>query len=399
MLVQALDCETTISNTGNPHDQTNKLVAVGGYNETDSFVQKIEYGEEPYGDGLRWLRYSLDTSDLLVLFNGKFDLAWLYRYGIDLSSKRVWDCQLFEYLASNQEWTYPDLSTASERRGLSITKERDIEKYWEAGIDTTEIPWEIIEKRVSVDAELTYQLYKAQLQEFNTWPQARQNLFRLHCADLLVLHEIERNGVYYDEEASKEEARKTSARILDLDLQIKAYATSEASRYALRSPVEINLNSPQQVSVLLYGGILEQPHQVQVGFYKTGARAGQPKFKTEVVEVRLPRLIEPLDGTKLQLGEFWSSDQKVLGRLLNTKLLAKAKKLLTLILQYSKEQRSLSSYTQGLPNLIKKMNWPTNMLYGTINQCSVVTGRTSSSQPNLQNFDTNLKHLFRSRYG
>ena len=397
MIVLSLDTETTISNKGNPHDQTNKLCAIAGAGTADSFVLKVEHGEEPYGDGLRRLRDSLCSVDLLVLFNGKFDLNWLYKYGIDLSSKRVWDCQLFEYMASNQEWTYPDLKTAGTRRGLSISKETEIEEYWEAGIDTTDIPWEVIEKRVSSDAKLTYQLYKAQLEEFNTWPQARQNLFRLHCADLMVLHEIERNGVYYDEEASKEEARKTSARILDLDLQIKAYAPVDPS-LARGSSVEINLNSPQQVSGLLYGGVLEQPHQVQVGFYKTGARAGQPKFKTEGVEVRLPRLIEPLDGTKLQLGEFWSTDQKVLGRLLNTRLLAKAKKLLTLILQYSKEQRSLSSYTQGLPNLIKKMNWPTNMLYGQVNQCAVVTGRTSASQPNLQNFSTELKHLFKSRF-
>ncbi len=388
-MILAIDCETTIHNKGHPFDQRNKLVAVGFYGTGDGGACKIEYEDHPYGPEISRLRDGFTAADLLVLFNAKFDLTWLWKYGIDLSSKRVWDCQLFEYMSSNQSWIYPDLDTSSQRRGIPLVKDREIEAYWEADINTTEIPWELIEKRVSVDAKLTYLLYLEQLKEFNTWPQARKNLFRLHCADLMVLHEIERNGFYYDEEASKAEADKTSARILELEGQIKAFAPVD---------VAINLNSPQQVSALLYGGEVWRKVTTQVGFYKTGKKAGQPKFVTELVAVALPQLIVPLEGTKLEDGEHWSSDQKVLGRLLNSRLPKPSRRLLTLLLEYSKEQRSLSSYTQGLPNLIKKMNWPTNMLYGRINQVSVVTGRTSSSEPNLQNFDSNLKHLFRSRY-
>ena len=389
MLVTAIDCETTIHNKGHPFDKTNKLVAVGLHGPGTGGVFKFEYEDHPYGPEISRLRDGFTAADLLVLFNAKFDLTWLWKYGIDLSDKKVWDTQLFEYLASNQLWIYPDLARACEQRGIPHFKERDIEAYWEAGINTTEIPWELIEKRVSVDAKITYLLYLEQLKEFNTWPQARKNLFRLHCADLMVLHEIERNGFYYDEEASKAEADKTSARILELEAQIQAYAPTG---------VVVNLNSPQQVSALLYGGKLQRPRLIQVGVYKTGLKAGQPKFVTEQIEIPCPRLIHPLDGTGLETEGYWSSDQKVLGRLLNGRLLREARTLINLLLQYSKAQRSLSSYTQGLPKMIAKMHWPPNMLYGSINQCSVVTGRTSSSQPNLQNFDSNLKHLFRSRY-
>ena len=138
---------------------------------------------------------------------------------------------------------------------------------------------------------------------------------------------------------------------------------------------------------------------MEAGIFKTGPRTGQPKYRKVAFDVVLPRLVEPVDGTKLEKGEFWSSDQKVLGRLLHSRLLASSRRLLTLLLEYSKQQRSISSYTQGLPKLIEKMHWPRNMLYGKVNQVTVVTGRTSSSEPNLQNFDTNLKHLFKSRYG
>src|SRR3990167_3202177 len=98
MNLTVLDCETTISNKGNPFDETNKLCVVGIYSGLmdDSKVYKIEYDEEPYGDNLRNLQLMLNVSDLLILFNGKFDLNWLARYGIKLSQKiRIWDSQLF----------------------------------------------------------------------------------------------------------------------------------------------------------------------------------------------------------------------------------------------------------------------------------------------------------------
>jgi len=390
MLVQSLDCETTTHNIGNPFDNRNKLCAIGTHGDSDTAVVSVEWGDLPYGQSLTHFKEWCDTVDLFLFFNAKFDLAWLWKYGIDLTNKKVWDCQLFEYIASNQTWTYPDLETSCQKRGITTLKERDIEAYWEAGIDTTDIPWEIIEKRVKGDAALTYLLYQKQLEEFNTWSQARKNLFRLHCSDLIVLHEIERNGFYYDEEASKEEADKTSARLLEIEAKIRTYAPPEVS---------VNLNSPQQVSALLYGGTITLIQQVEAGVFKTGPHTGQPKFRKVAFDVVLPRLVEPVDGTKLEKGEFWSSDQKVLGRLLHSRLLASSRRLLTLLLEYSKQQRSISSYTQGLPKLIEKMHWPRNMLYGKVNQVTVVTGRTSSSEPNLQNFDTNLKHLFKSRYG
>ena len=44
------------------------------------------------------------------------------------------------------------------------------------------------------------------------------------------------------------------------------------------------------------------------------------------------------------------------------------------------------------------MNWETNVLHGQLNQCVARTGRLSSSKPNLQNFDGEIKQLFGSRY-
>ena len=60
--------------------------------------------------------------------------------------------------------------------------------------------------------------------------------------------------------------------------------------------------------------------------------------------------------------------------------------------------KRLTAYYQGLPELRSKMNWPVGKLHGILNQCVAKTGRLSSTKPNLQNFDGEIKQLFGSRY-
>ena len=57
-----LDVETTISNKGNPFDQTNKLCLVG-LASIDSSVEvfSIEYTDEPYKDNLNKIQKAIET--------------------------------------------------------------------------------------------------------------------------------------------------------------------------------------------------------------------------------------------------------------------------------------------------------------------------------------------------
>lgn len=390
MTITVLDCETTTSNKGNPFDTTNKLCAVGVSQAGVGRALRIEHGDEPYGDTLNILKICLDHTSTLVLFNGKFDLNWITKYGVSLrAGMKVWDTQFFEFLASYQTWIMPDLETSCQKRGIITPKEKEVEQYWEAGIDTPQIPWELVEKRVLGDIELTRQLYQKQHEIYLTWSTARRNLFNLHCADLMVLQEIEFNGLKYDEEKSKAESTTTRARLRSIKQEIDQ----------LSGDSRLNLNSPQHLSALLYGGKLVHKTKEIIGTYKTGGKTGQDRQGWREKEVVYPRLVEPLERTKAKTDGFWSVDKKVLGTLLLRRISAKVQKLIHLFIEHSKVERSLSAYTDGLPQLIQKMHWPPNTLHGTIHQVTAVTGRTSSSKPNLQNFDGELKHLFYSRYG
>jgi DNA polymerase I-like protein with 3'-5' exonuclease and polymerase domains len=325
---------------------------------------------------------------------------------------RVWDTQLFEHFASNTTWVFPDLKTAAEKRGLELKKVVEIEEYWDNGVDTHQIPWEIVETRVVTDVELTYRLYLAQIEEYNTWSRARQNLFKLQCQDLLVLQQIERNGLYYDEKESQAQADATLSRLLELSNEI----------YELIGDRRININSDEHLSAILYGGSIKHETKVPNGVFKSGQKEGQTRYRWEEETVTYQRRVQPLESTesaktkeqiklwklegksKQEISELilktgiWSTDRKILGRILWDKLAQRTEKLIRLLLDYSAENRALTSYLTGLPNLITKMNWPRNILHGSINQVVVRTGRTSSSKPNLQNFDGDLKVLFTTRF-
>ena len=77
MKLLSIDIECTTSNKGNPFDGTNKLISVAW---TDGNTHNCVH---PDSDGLRLLQQAINSAELLIGFNIKFDLHWLRRYGID----------------------------------------------------------------------------------------------------------------------------------------------------------------------------------------------------------------------------------------------------------------------------------------------------------------------------
>lgn len=161
----------------------------------------------------------------------------------------------------------------------------------------------------------------------------------------------------------------------------------------------LNLNSGDHLSCILYGGTIFIDTRVPIGVYKSGAKVGQTRYKIVVQDYQMPRLVEPLKGTEVKKPEgsqpIWQTNEDVLK---TVKLNSKSRTIVELIKEYTKLEKLRGTYLEGWSDLIDKMHWPKNMIHGNLNQCVAVTGRLSSSKPNLQNADPITQKYCLSRY-
>ncbi len=386
MNVLILDVETTTSNNGNPFDQTNKLVCIGL--KGGKAPEEIYYLDNPK---LWEVQETINQAHLLVGFNIKFDLHWLRRVGIKFDWKRVWDCQLAEFILDNQTTPYNSLNDSCIKYGLSQKLDVVKTEYWDKEIDTDQIPRDVLSDYLRQDLTLTEQVYAKQQEQFKN--DKRFALFKLQCLDLMVLEEIESNGFLFDTSAAAKQSEQIGEKLKEISRQLSAFTDG----------VPVNFDSSNHLSCLLYGGTIVLDDRIPVGTYKTGVKIGQTRYRVFIKEYVLPRLVEPLKGTAIHLKEgeieqdakYWSTDEKTLRSL---KLTKKAKELVTLLREYSELEKLNSTYLIGFPKLMKEMHWKENEIHGNLNQCVVRTGRLSSSKPNLQNMDPDTKRLCISRY-
>lgn len=315
---------------------------------------------------------------LVVGFNLKFDLHWSRRVGC-LMPKQIWDCQLAEFILSGQTIRYPSLESVSQSYGLGDKEHVIEEEYWSQGIDTDNIPPDVLSRYCKRDIELTYQIYLRQKERFAENPKLLR-LFKLQCEDLLVLLEMEANGQVYDKQLCDKRAQ-------EIEAELEAIRANLASLYP---DISINFGSGDQLSCWLYGGSIPYEVTEHVGFYKNG----KPKYKKVEKQYVLPRLVEPIKGSALKKEGFFKTDEGTLRKLKGPN----AKKFVGPLLRLAELDKLNSTYYKGLPEKARELNWPEGMVHGQFNQVTTQTGRLSSSQPNLQNFAGACLDIFITRY-
>jgi DNA polymerase I-like protein with 3'-5' exonuclease and polymerase domains len=255
-------------------------------------------------------------------------------------------------------------------------------EYWKKGINTDEIPWDILCEYGEGDVEKTFQCYQRQLDDFKKHPKLLQ-LFKLASWDEWVLQEMEWNGLKYDNEKCIEKSKKLQETIQQLTSKL-------ASLYPT---IPINFNSPNQLSAFLFGGTVKEEKKELAGFFgPKAAKAGQAKYKNIIVEHQLPQIFQP--GKKLESGDY-ATDEATLKKLKKT---AKNKWVIETLLELSKLDKLNGTYYEGMNNINEEMHWPQGMLHGQYNQCIAQTGRLSSSKPNLQNLSGDALEVFVTRY-
>lgn len=384
------DFECTITNKGNPFTKCNQAVSYS-YKIEDS-PAKFHYFNEP--DFVTALRAVFAEATWLIGVNLKFDLHWAQRLGIrPPKGVRVWDCQLAEFIMSGQTTSFPSMDSLCEKYGIP-GKEDAVSQFWEQGVDTTDIPVDILKEYGNGDVDRTWKIFQAQLQDPRMTP-AIHKLILLDGADLLVLQKMEWNGLKYDAEKSRAEAdhlRTEFTRVTD-------YLTG-----LVPCPQDFNWDSGDHLSAFLYGGslVFERYETVELT-YKSGPRKGEQYTRNKKIGedvYKFPGIFKPLRNSKVARSTperpLYSTAEPILKQLGQKSKVQK--QIIECLLKRAELGKLIDTYFVALPNLIEKMEWEDGIIHGQYNQVVARTGRLSSSKPNMQNNPEAVDRMFVSRY-
>ena len=388
MSYAVIDVESTIFQKGNPFADCNRLCLIGIRTDALNTIIQVEYDQTlPYADGLNKARELINSVDTVVLFNAKFDLNWLARYGIILPfSTRVFDCQLAEFILGNQRPAYPSLDYCLAKYNLGSKLHNIANTYWANGIDTPQIPLGELTEYLNEDLRQTDALYNRQLGSIS---KEKQRLFDLQCQDLRILQEMEFNGQLFNWNQLAVAQTNVEKELGEIDVRIRCEWLPEQTKEIF------NIDSGDHLSCLLYGGMLRgkraSPYK---RIYKTGSRAGETvdANRWEPYEYVFKRLVQPRQGSELKKDGFFSTDEETLLSL------PKPKPLLRLLLRRAELAKLTQTYLRGLPSIRNKYDWKDGFIHGTFNQCRVITGRLSSEKPNQQNYPEELNKYIITRF-
>lgn len=378
------DVESTTHEKGNPYSKYNSLVYCGFKSSVHGYCRM--YREFDRDTIIRLIQ----EHEFLVTFNGKFDLGWLLRIDIPPETWyniKLWDVQLYHFLHTNQKNPYPSLNGVAEFYGGPQKFDHIYENYWSKGIDTLDIPKDELIPYADQDLDVTEFCFLKQFAERMNSPN-KFKLFRVQQEDQKVLLEMEYNGMLLDVKKCVEFDKETQNKIQEIEEQI-----TNLCPYIKGIP--FNFDSNDHKSALIYGGSIKDSMQVAVGVFKTGARAGQVKYKKTEFHHDLPRLVDPLPKSELAKEGYYATNDKALNSL---KPKGPAKKVIQLILSRQKLQKLSGTYFQGFPNILERIGWEDNLIHSTLNQCKVATGRLSSDKPNTQNIPPDMKPCFITRF-
>ena len=378
------DVESTTKAKGNPYSKYTSLVLCGFKSSRYGYINLYRDFDKTVIQNL------FAEHDFIVTFNGKFDLGWLLAIDIPPEtwySKKLWDVQLYYFLEHDQQSAYPSLNEVSVSYGGEKKFDFIKENYWDKGIDTDEIPKEELITYCDQDLDVTEFCFLKQYNERFGDPKKFQ-LFRLQQQDQKVLLEMEYNGLKLDVDACQKADDETQIKIKEKEKQLFGL-------FPHFNNVPINLNSNDHKSCMLYGGTIIETVPVPIGVFKTGARAGQVKYKNTEFKHELPRLVNPLPEFALAKEGYYATNDKAL-KSLSCK--GDVKKLINLLLERQKLEKLSGTYFAGWPKKLDEYGWENNIIHSSLNQCKVQTGRLSSDKPNQQNVPSEMKHCFVTRF-
>ncbi|MDR7207621.1 DNA polymerase [Priestia megaterium] len=271
-----------------------------------------------------------------VLHNAKYDIHMMRNHGIEMGGF-YFDTMVAMSLLNENEMSFA-LKNLANRYGRFFGYEDSSSTYEELfGKGGFEgTPLDIGTVYACKDGHLTWMFYQFIMEQFEKQPELKDYYFNIEQPITLVSCEMEKNGFLIDMDYAEKYADELQKDVDKLEEELKKYFG------------DINVNSPKQLSETLYD------------------KLGLP-----------------------DLSKKRSTDANTL------KKLARENEGCKVLLEYRDLNKLLSTYVIPLPQKVDK----NGRLHGQFKQSGTVTGRFSSSEPNLQNLPKKARKLIKAGDG
>ena len=278
----------------------------------------------PLKQVINGLKPRLEDATLAKLaHNGKYDMTVLAEYGVNVNNL-TFDTMLAAYLLGEKSLGLKAL--AFSKLGIEMTPISALIGSGAKQLSMSQVEVNQAADYSCADADMTGQL--AELLSPELHQQGLWQLFsEVEMPLVPVLVSVERNGVALDIELMRQMSHRLGEQLLKLETEIYDSVGHH-----------FNINSPQQLSFILFEELKLPPARKTKGGYSTGAS-----------------VLEELRGVH---------------------------PIIEFILDYRQLAKLKSTYIDALPGLI---NPKTGRVHTSFNQTRTATGRLSSSEPNLQN--------------
>ena len=447
-----LDVENTTTkrdgkNHLDPFEPTNTLTQVGVLNAQGSKPHVFTYDhtekQDTDGSQRKQLQAVLDKTTLLIGHNLQHDLQWLWACGFTYDGA-IYDTMLAEYLLQRGQKNSVSLEACADRYELDYQKQDTLKKYFADGYNTNEIPLAELSGYLEQDLYITKCFYDKLEQEYKA-PEA-QSLIAVRDISNEVCKSLTRmymNGFKIDKNALAEVRQQFETELAEIEQRLNATVKT------IMGDTPINLNSPEQVSQVIYSRKIRNKKEWAVLFdyvntksefisaYKSNSdmmmrtkahtclkcdgtgkvrktrKDGKPFAKpTKCDACEAKGYLYTETSTMAGLGfappsKDWVSANGFTtskGNLETLMSVAKSKNMDTAynFLSDLKRQSAISSYLSSFVEGIHNFTKPDGLLHVGLTQHVTATGRFSGRNPNMQNMPRGgtfpVKRVFVSRW-
>jgi len=264
-----LDVEnTTTKRDGKLHldpfepDNSLTLVGVQDWLENESSVFVFDHNEKVItdDDADKRLQRVLDNTTLLIGHNLQYDLQWLWACGFKYDGE-IFDTMLGAYILQRGQKGSVSLENCAERYNLEIKKSDTLKDYFRRGFQTNEIPLDELSEYLRQDLAVTKDLYWKLMEEYDK-PEGKPldkvlDVSNKVCKSLAKMY---MRGFAIDKDVLEEVKQDFETELREIEERLQ----SQVKR--LMGDTPINLNSPEQVSQVIFSRILKNKKEWVLAF-------------------------------------------------------------------------------------------------------------------------------------